>query len=39
MDWELTPAWWPDSVTGQEGPAQENLHTLHPPVQLCDLLV
>ena len=39
MDWEPTPALWPGSITGQEGPTQENLLTPHPPVQLCTLLV
>lgn len=35
LDWDLTPAWPPASITGQEGPAQESLLIPHPPGPLC----
>ena len=34
LDWDLTSAWQPGSITGQEGPTQERLLTPHPPVLL-----
>ena len=35
LDWDLTPAWQPASITLQEGPAQESLLPPHPPGPLC----
>ena len=32
LDWDLTPAWQPASITLQEGPAQESLLPPHPPI-------